>query len=97
MRIPGGRPLAGLLTNRRDEKILDAIDLAPRAAGEILEAVNCRLAGVADEEIAAVVRFADGPEFSTSTRLAWRLNRHTERIEPISPEGIDCRDDTPGE
>lgn len=78
-------------------EVVDAVDVPPRKDGDTLE-FECKLGERDDPEIVTVARFDATPysRFSSRILAAWRLNRRTERIESISPEGVSCLDPAAG-
>lgn len=69
-------------------EVIDTAELPFMGPGEGLE-IACECNGNPDPEIFAIVRYTD-TEYLTQIRHAWRANRTSRQIEPISTEGIRC-------
>jgi hypothetical protein len=70
-------------------EIIDAINLPRFNPGEELAPPSCKLKGVADPELIALVKYED-KEIWRNIRQAWRANRRTRKIEVIPPTNIVC-------
>jgi hypothetical protein len=70
-------------------KVVDVLELPILSKSQKLHYAFCRLNGTYDREIIAIAE-ATNTEFRTNIYQAWRANTKTEKIEPISPEGIAC-------
>jgi|GEM_PF-4173716 len=71
-------------------KVLDAINVGKLNENELLQAFQCRLNMVYDNEIIAVVIWESDKEFFDKVIRAWRADTKTGKIKEIDIEGIDC-------
>ncbi|MFB2891337.1 hypothetical protein ACE1CI_00165 [Aerosakkonemataceae cyanobacterium BLCC-F50] len=71
-------------------EVIDAISLPKFNTGEQIAPPTCKLKGVSDPELIALVKYED-KEILTNIRRAWRANRRTRKIEEIPPKNIVCQ------
>jgi len=69
-------------------EVMDELALPYVRQGEGLQSA-CEQNGNPDPEIFAIARHTD-TEYLTQIRQAWRANRTSQQIEPISTDGIRC-------
>jgi hypothetical protein len=70
-------------------KVVDVLELPALSKSQQFHYAFCMLNGTSDREIFAIAETTD-TKFRTNIYQAWRANTRTEKIEPISPEGIAC-------
>ncbi|MCU0548740.1 MAG: hypothetical protein MUC48_05275 [Leptolyngbya sp. Prado105] len=70
-------------------KVVDVLEFPILTQSQKIRYAFCRLNGIPDREIFAIVE-PSNTEFHTNIHQAWRANTKTEKIEPISPEGVTC-------
>ena len=70
-------------------ELIDTADSPELKPGQSFAIMGCTYNDIPDPEIYAIVRYTD-TEYWTQIVQAWRANRRTWQIEPISTEGIRC-------
>ncbi|MCU0548586.1 MAG: hypothetical protein MUC48_04490 [Leptolyngbya sp. Prado105] len=70
-------------------QVVDVLELPELSKSQRLHYAFCMLNGTYDREIFAIVEATD-TKIRSHVYQAWRANTKTEKIEPISPQGIAC-------
>lgn len=70
-------------------QVVDVLELPELSKSQRLHYAFCMLNGTYDREIFAIVEATD-TKIRSQVYQAWRANTKTEKIEPISPQGVAC-------